>query len=154
MENKKRLEFYLQTAQNSLNDLKNYIEKIDIFLPIDYKNYEDLITNSKETLDAIAFRFNKIQSTLGEKIFKLFLIETGFDINEKSFFEILNELERLNILTRKEWIILREIRNKISHDYPQEIAENIENLNKMVTAVNYFEKILTKIKEKLEAIKR
>ena len=154
MENRKRLEFYLQTTQNSLNDLKKYIEKIEMFLPIDYKNYDDLIAHSKETLDAIAFRFNKIQSTLGEKIFKLFLIETGYDVNEKSFFEILNELERLNILTRKEWIDLREIRNKISHDYPQEIEENIENLNKMINAVNYFEKILNKIKEKLEIIKR
>ena len=66
-------DLFLDTTSKLKNDLKNYIEKIGMFLPIDYKHYDDLITHSKETLDAIAFRFNKIQSTLGEKIFKLFL---------------------------------------------------------------------------------
>jgi isocitrate dehydrogenase kinase/phosphatase len=122
-------------------------------LPINYKNYEELQLHSKDTIDAIAFRFTKLQNLLGEKVFKLFLENTGFDTTQKSFLEILSELEKLDIIKREEWLKLREIRNKISHEYPDEIDEIIDNLNKMIKSINTFEKIYNKIKAKYEAIK-
>ena len=148
-----RLNFYLNIIQNSLNDVDNYINKISSFLPINYPNYNELIAHHKDTIDAIAFRFNKIQSTLGEKVFKYFLEEIGYDTN-KSFLEILNEIEKLGIVDRKKWIEFREIRNKVSHDYPEEIGEIIENLNKMINSFNEFKKILNKIKEIYEINKK
>lgn len=148
-----RLEFYLDIIKNNLEDIKRYKNKISTFLPINYKNYEELQFHSKDTLDAIAFRFTKLQSLLGEKVFKLFIEKTGFDTNEKSFLEILSELERLNIVKREEWIRLREIRNKISHEYPEEIDEIIDNLNKIIENIEIFKKIYKKIKEKYEALK-
>ena len=153
MENKKRLEFYLDLIQSSLNDIEKYLTKIEYFLPIDYKNYLELTELHKDTLDAISFRFSKIQSILGEKIFKLFLETLGFDTYEKSFLEILSELEKLNILKRNEWLKLREIRNKIAHEYPDEIEEIIENLNEMIKSIKTFKKIHRKIREKLNEIK-
>ena len=145
-----RLNFYLEIIQNSLYDVDNYINKISTFLPINYPNYNELTAHHKDTIDAIAFRFNKIQSTLGEKVFKYFLESIGYDTN-KSFLEILSEIEKLGIIDRKKWIEFREIRNKVSHDYPEEIEEIIENLNKMINSFNEFKKILNKIREIYEA---
>jgi len=150
MTNSERLNFYLDFVEKSLNDFKKYKNKISPFLPITHKNYQELNENFSDTLDAIAFRFNKIQSLLGEKVFKLFLNELGYLVEDKSFLEILNELEKLDIIDRKTWIALREIRNKISHEYPEEIEEIIENLEKMIESFLVFERIYFKIKEKLE----
>ncbi len=145
-----RLEFYLEIIQNSLQDVDNYIKKISPFLPVNYPNYNELTAHHKDTLDAIAFRFNKIQSTLGEKTFKVFLEAIGYDTN-KSFLEILSEIEKLKIIKRKKWIEFREIRNKVSHDYPEEVEEIIQNLNKMISSFEDFKQILKKIKEIYEA---
>ena len=141
-----RFNFYLEIIQNSLNDVDNYINKISAFLPINYPNYNELIAHHKDTIDAIAFRYNKIQSTLGEKVFKYFLESLGYN-TDKSFLEILSEIEKLEIIERKKWIEFREIRNKVSHDYPEEIGEIIENLNKMINSFEEFKKILNKIRE-------
>jgi len=152
MREKDRLEFYLGLVEKSLNDFKKYKNKISFFLPITFENYEELNENFSDTLDAIAFRFSKIQSILGEKVFKLFLEELGYIVEEKSFLDILNELEKLNIIERKTWIKLREIRNRVSHEYPDEIEEIIENLEKMIDSFDIFEKIYLKIKEKIETL--
>ena len=147
-----RLDFYLNIVENSINDLKRYKEKISPLIPINYNTYEDLLEYNKEIIDAIAFRFLKVQSLLGEKVFKNFLYSLGYNI-DISFLEILSELEKLNILNRKEWIKLREIRNKISHEYPNEIDEVIDNLNLMIENIDYLEKIYLKIKDKIETLK-
>ncbi|WP_457560431.1 hypothetical protein [Caminibacter sp.] len=154
MNSAKRLEFYLNTIENSLKNVENYLSKIEILLPITENSYEEIEKYHKEIIDAIAFRFSKIQSLLGEKVFRLFLENIGYDLNEKSFLEILSELEKLNILRRTEWIRLREIRNKISHEYPDEIYEIIDNLNMMIESFEVFRKILNKIKEYNETFKK
>jgi len=152
MTDKARLYFYLELIDKSLNDFKKYKNKISSFLPISSENYEELNENFSDTLDAIAFRFSKIQSILGEKVFKLFLKELGYIVENKSFLDILSELEKLNIIERKNWIKLREIRNRVSHEYPNEIEEIIENLEKMIESFDIFEEIYLKIKEKLETL--
>lgn len=154
MNNAKRLEFYLDILENSINDINSYKNKISKFLPLDCDSYEELSYSFKDTLDAIAFRFNKIQSILGEKVFKLFLEESGFDASNKSFLEMLAELERVEILKRTEWLKLREIRNKVSQEYPDELYEIIDNLNKMIENIETFETIYNKIKSKYETIKK
>ena len=146
-----RLEFYLNIVENSINDLKRYKEKISPLIPINHNTYEDLL-NNKEIIDAIAFRFLKVQTLLGEKVFKNFLYSLGYNI-DISFLEVLSELEKLEILNRKEWIKLREIRNKISHEYPNEIDEVIDNLNLMIENIDYLENIYLKIKDKIETLK-
>jgi uncharacterized protein with HEPN domain len=154
MNNAKRLEFYLDILENSINDINSYKNKISKFSPLDCDSYEELSYSFKDTLDAIAFRFNKIQSILGEKVFKLFLEESGFDASNKSFLEMLAELERVEILKRTEWLKLREIRNKVSQEYPDELYEIIDNLNKMIENIETFETIYNKIKSKYETIKK
>ena len=147
-----RLEFYLNIVENSINDLKRYKEKISPLIPINHNTYEDLLKYNKEIIDAIAFRFLKVQSLLGEKVFKNFLYKLGYNL-DISFLEALSELEKLEILNRKEWIKLREIRNKISHEYPNEIDEVIDNLNLMIENIDYLENIYLKIKDKIETLK-
>ncbi len=51
-----------------------------------------------ETIDSFIFRFCKMQDTMGEKLFPLTLEALGEEVRNKPFIDILNKLERLEIL--------------------------------------------------------
>ncbi len=53
--------------------------------------------------------------------------------------EVLSNIEKENIIDSLEnWIELREVRNELEHDYPEELQEA---LNDLKFCVNSFEKI-------------
>jgi phage regulator Rha-like protein len=62
------------------------------------------------------------------KLFKSFMQYQGENI-DKPFLDILNSLEKLQIVNVEKWFELREIRNEIAHDYEssENIARNIIN---------------------------
>jgi len=63
---------------------------------------------------------------MGAKLFKSILLFEGENIN-RSFLDILNRLEAIDIINVDEWFEMRELRNKIAHDYEgnDETAMNI-----------------------------
>jgi len=67
--------------------------------------------------------------------------------------DVLHLLEKLNILDNVEqWDKLREMRNIITHEYPLDIAERVENvelyLESYVILLSLFNKIKTYIEQK------
>ena len=121
--------------------LKEYKELIDDLLK--EKNiYEQFIFNTlkaqeRAILDAYLKRFASIQDFLGAKIFSLLLEVAG--IHTKKMSEILSNIEREGIIDSLEnWIELRDVRNELEHDYPEELEEA---LNDLKYCVNSFEKI-------------
>jgi len=97
-------------------------QKIDENFFSDYFN--------QRIVNSFLFNYIKIQDKMGSKLFKNLLFELK-EIEDYSIpmIDILNILERLNILnTRDEWDKLREIRNIITHKYPSDIDERIENI--------------------------
>jgi hypothetical protein len=64
---------------------------------------------------------------LGAKIFSLLLEITG--INNTKMSEVLSNIEKENIIDSLEnWIELREVRNELEHDYPEELQQALEDL--------------------------
>ena len=93
-----------------------------------------------ETIDSFIFRFSKMQDSMGEKLFPLTLEFLGEEVRNKPFIDILNRLEKLEILeSAEEWKRLRELRNLLTHTYPWETKEVIENI---VIALNYSERLI------------
>ena len=78
--------------------------------------------------DQIIYRFSKAQDTIGGKLFKAYLLVQGENI-DKPFLDILNSLEKIDIVDVDEWFELREIRNEIAHDYENsdEHGKNVLN---------------------------
>ncbi|NPA11173.1 MAG: hypothetical protein GXO62_02910 [Epsilonproteobacteria bacterium] len=141
------LNFYLDTVEKKLGVLLSYKEKLaklySIPLKDEYFEEEDLML--EELLDAIVYKFNKIQSIISEKLFAMVLEYVG--INSKGFLEILSALEKEEILEIKKWRKLREMRNKIVHDYPQEIEEMVEGLNELLENIEYLQEVFYKLKD-------
>jgi uncharacterized protein YutE (UPF0331/DUF86 family) len=142
------IEFYLNLVENKLNVLEKYKKKLSniysVPLKEEYFENDDLIL--EELLDAIVYKFNKIQSIISEKLFKLILEYVGINAKEKNFIEILSILDKEGILEIEKWRKLREIRNKITHDYPDELEEIVNGINELLENINYLKKVFEKLK--------
>lgn len=134
--------------------LKDYKVLIDILLQ-DVNLYEPLIFNTlepekKAILDAYLKRFSSIQDFMGAKIFALLLEIAGINSNKMS--EVLYYVEKEQIIDSLEnWIELREVRNELEHDYPEDLREALNNLK---FCVESFTKIESYYFNTLEFAKR
>ena len=127
--------------ENAFNALKKQYQ-----FPINMDDFK-IILDTIEYLaysDQIIYRFSKLQDCMGAKLFKSVLLYEGENVN-KSFLDILNQLEVIDIINVDEWFEIRDLRNEIAHDYEDndEIAINI---------LNTIYKLKIDLKETLDAI--
>lgn len=121
--------------------LKEYKELINLLLiDKDFYNtsiFTELLPQEKAILDAYLKRFSSLQDFLGAKIFPMLLEVAGISGNKMS--EVLYNIEKEEIIDSLEnWIELREIRNELEHDYP----ENLEKaLNDLKFCINHFKSL-------------
>ena len=81
-------------------------------------------------LEVLIGRFAKLQDTLGGKLFPEVagMVEPGFE--RRTFIDVLNLLEKENLLkSAKEWKAMRDFRNQLTHEYPDNPEIMVENLN-------------------------
>jgi hypothetical protein len=93
-------------------------------MPLTLHSYQQLDDVQKSFIDQLIFRFSKLQDSMGEKLFPAVLILAEEDVKKKTFLDVLTRLEELGLVTRQEWLRLREIRNEIAHEY----TSNQENV--------------------------
>ncbi|NPA41707.1 MAG: hypothetical protein GXO18_05465 [Aquificae bacterium] len=103
-----------------------------------------------ETIDSFIFRFSKMQDSMSQKLFPAVLELLEEDVRDKSFIDILNRMEQLNLIpSANEWKKLRELRNHLTHAYPWEkeiLLEGIkEALNKYQVLIDTFEAIKDRV---------
>ncbi|MEA3290344.1 MAG: hypothetical protein U9Q04_09230 [Campylobacterota bacterium] len=105
--------------------------------------YDQFIFNTlkpekRAILDAYLKRFASIQDFLGAKIFSLLLEIAG--INNTKMSEVLSNIEKENIIDSLEnWIELREVRNELEHDYPEELEEALNDLKYCIDSFEQLE---------------
>ncbi len=93
---------------------KQYLQNI---MPLTLHSYQQLDDVQKSFIDQLIFRFSKLQDSMGEKLFPAVLILAEEDVKKKTFLDVLTRLEELGLVTRQEWLRLREVRNEIAHEY-------------------------------------
>jgi hypothetical protein len=145
-----RLNSYFEEAYRHKSHILE--AKEELYLPI--KDYDNLSKLEKFALNTLIFRFSKLQDLMGSKIFREYLNYSGLAINDFGFFDILKELEKQSILDIDSWQDLRELRNDIAHDYPNELEEKLEKINLFVNKSNELIVILEQLERKYHEIKR
>lgn len=89
------------------------------FLPLTAEKLDHLTVQQLSFIDMMTFRFSKVQDSIGSKIFPIIL--NLLQEEAPAFIDKLNKLEQLGYITSADWwISLRELRNQIAHDYPDE----------------------------------
>lgn len=121
--------------------LKEYKLLIDILVAdkniYDQFVFNTLIPQERAILDAYLKRFSSVQDFLGAKIFVSLLEVAGIYSGKMS--EVLGYIEKEEIIdSLDDWIELREVRNELEHDYPDELQEALDDLK---FCVESFEKI-------------
>ena len=108
--------------------------KIEAHFPLTSKKYEHLAEEELSFIDQLIFRFSKLQDSMGGKLFPSLLDNLGEETRGIPFLDLLSKLEMLNILPRaNDWLILRETRNIVTHEYlfnKEDIIEGLNMLNK------------------------
>jgi len=150
----KQLKFHLEITKNNLDILEEVFNSIKEYMPLNFQKYEEIKKKDFKIFDVIAYRFIKIQSILGEKVFREILEFAEYDLKNKSFLEILSELERMGILKVNEWRFLRELRNTLSHDYPYNEEEIVEAINHLYMELEKLKDIYNKLRAEYEKISK
>ena len=135
----KECEKHLQRLKYAKNKLK------DIF-PLTGQSYQDLSQEDIQVIDQFIYRFSKLQDTIGEKLIKIVFSLYEENIEKFTFIDILNRLEKADILTTQAWRELRDIRNELSHNYEDEPMQSSIVLNKVYEKEELLESIYHNIK--------
>ena len=69
-------------------------------------------------VDQLLFRFIKLQDTVGERLIPATLDSLGEPFEDWPMRDRLNRLEKLGYLDRDHWLVWREVRNRLAHEYP------------------------------------
>jgi len=105
-------------------------QKIQHKLPLQPASYLQLNEENITYIDQFLFRYAKLQDAIGERLFKGMLILLQEEVEHVPFLDILNKLEKLNLIASAEkWQELREIRNAISHEYDDSPELMVQVLN-------------------------
>lgn len=105
-------------------------EKIKMNFPLDREKYLRLQPEELSFFDQLIFRFSKMQDSMDGRLFPAMLENLGEEINSLPFIDRLAKLEQLDILpSANDWMLLRETRNMITHEYPFITDEVIDGLN-------------------------
>ena len=117
-------------------------------LPLEIADYDSLSQLEKFALNTLIFRFSKLQDLLGSKVFRTYLDSIGFVVEEASFFEILKEIGKEGIVDIDTWNFLRELRNEIAHDYPEEFDERVEKVNLFIQKSDLLVEVAKRLEER------
>jgi len=106
--------------------------------------------NSVRIVNSFLFNYSKIQDKIGAKLFRKFLyVINEIDDLNIPMIDVLNFLEKFDILKKDEWERLREIRNSIAHEYPYDVQERVENIYLALNGYEILRQIYKNIKARL-----
>jgi len=134
----------LVTCQIHVKRISMALRRTKDLFPITEEKINNLSEEDLGFLEILTSRFSKLQENLGNKIFPAILRLLKEDIENKSFLDRLNKLEKLEIIPSVDfWDSLREARNNLTHEYEKYLILQINALNNCVIKckelLNYWE---------------
>ncbi len=148
---KERLENYFYQANKHIQKIQSAKKSLSHIMPLNLEKYMQLKEYEQDKLDVLIFRFSKLQDLLGRKIFRSILEYSGFDTNV-SFVEILSELERSSLVDIEKWIELRDIRNAIAHEYPEDEDNIVDEITEIYNNIDYLIELSQRLQEYFDEI--
>ena len=86
--------------------------------------------------DQLLFRFTKLQDALGERLIPATLQQLAEPFEDWPMRDRLNRLEKLGYLSVDDWLRWRELRNRLSHEYPDQPESRFATLKASIAAAH------------------
>jgi hypothetical protein len=139
---------FLKIADIHTDRLNYALENLKPIFPFNAKTFQTPTKQQLLFFELFASRFAKLQDLLGTKIFPQVLELTQEPGEFPSFIDKLNQLERLGYITdQKTWLAIRQLRNGLSHEYPDNPEQTATNFNAAYKLVPTLLETLQKIKQ-------
>ena len=139
LEEADRLKEAVQLCTIHVERMSFAYNKIEKHFPLTELQYFNIEPEDLSYFDQLIFRFSKLQDCMGGKLFPALLQSLGEEINGVPFIDLLSKLEKLNLLDNaRDWLLLRETRNIVTHEYPfmtKEVIDGLNLLNKHYTLI-------------------
>jgi len=127
---KEKLQKIFYECDKHILRIESSSKKMSLFMPLIKDKYINLTEDEIVHIDQFLFRFSKLQDAMGQKLFRTTLLYLNKDIEGKPFIDILNIMEKLNLLkSTYTWRELRDDRNKLAHNYEDEPEEMSATIN-------------------------
>ncbi|WP_295879903.1 hypothetical protein [uncultured Thiohalocapsa sp.] len=94
----------------------------------------DADADKLRVLDQLLFRFTKLQDAMGTRLVPATLAALSEPFEDWAMIDRLSRLEKLGFLDVEAWLHWREIRNQLSHEYPERPETRFAALAAAVTA--------------------
>lgn len=146
-----RLQDAWRECERNVYHLQRALDLLSPILPMTGERFEHLTDAQVQTLDQFILRFTKLQDAMGGRIFPAILEYLQEQYEERPMLDKLNRLEKLGYLqSAQAWQNIRDIRNKFSHDYPDDWDKNAALINVACEATTDMLDILAAIEKKLK----
>lgn len=125
-----KLKVAFRTSLVHLERMRFAYSKIQHFFPLSVEKYGSITEDEFSYFDQFIYRFTKLQDFVGSKLFTSILVNLGEEVQGIPFIDIVQSLEKLQVIpSADEWFLLREIRNELAHEYPDNTEQTIDDLN-------------------------
>jgi hypothetical protein len=141
------LDFALKTADIHASRLRLAMSKLDALIPLS----ADFVTNVTEenlfVLELFSSRFAKLQDLMGAKVFAAVLEWSEEPGYYPSFLDKLHVLEKVGAISNTQlWSELRQTRNALSHEYPDDPGQMAKYFNRAYELAGYLLQCYEQIK--------
>jgi hypothetical protein len=142
-------EYVIDEIQHHINRIEAILPEIESWMPLNIEDFND--TEKVKTIDSFIYRFIKIQDKMGEKLFPSVLYALHEYDSTMPFIDVLNKLEKLRLIpSADEWIEFRNLRNTLTHEYPDNEDEIIQAIEIALDAYKTMLSIFGKMSDELQ----
>lgn len=121
---------YTDIALTHIKRLNFALEHLKSIMPVDENSVTNMTDQQFMYFEVLTNRFGKLQDYLGNKIFDLCLEVHKESTHGMSMIDKLNKLEKIGIINDAElWDQLRDLRNHLTHEYPNHPELTAKYLN-------------------------
>ncbi len=127
---KSTYEPFVNIAQTHVKRLQFALDHLKEIMPINQDNIRSMSDLEFMYFEVLTNRFSKLQDYLGAKIFDICLEAHKEPSLGMSMIDKLNKLEKIGIIDSAEfWDELRDLRNHLTHEYPNHPELTAKYLN-------------------------
>jgi len=136
------LEVYFRNARLARKEISEFVGEMT---PSDMDDFEKV-----KVVDSFIFRFIRIQDMMVGKLFREVLLAVGELADNMTALDVLDKMEKIELIeSAMLWVDYRNLRNTLTHEYPDDREELIRGLRLSLDVFDKMENAYKKINDYL-----